>query len=72
MSKPNFAGALRMPDDERGLRDAGYTGVNVTLTRQVADGMHSAIIRAGQCGCVYDFRDVGPWRRFSDKRPVSA
>ncbi len=31
-----------------GLREAGLTGVSVTLTHQVADGVHSAIIRAAK------------------------
>jgi arsenite methyltransferase len=41
-----IAGALSTSEYGRGLRDAGFTDVNVTLTHQVADGMHAAIIRA--------------------------
>jgi arsenite methyltransferase len=41
-----IAGALSMADYRHGLETAGFTGVEITPTRQVADGMHSAIIRA--------------------------
>jgi arsenite methyltransferase len=41
-----IAGALSVTEYRQGLESAGFTGVDITLTRQVADGMHSAIIRA--------------------------
>jgi SAM-dependent methyltransferase len=41
-----IAGALSFGEFEAGLRDAGLTDVSVTPTHSVADGMHSAIIRA--------------------------
>jgi ubiquinone/menaquinone biosynthesis C-methylase UbiE len=41
-----IAGALSTSEYEAGLRAAGFTDVSVTLTHQVADGVHSAIIKA--------------------------
>ena len=41
-----IAGALSVAEYERGLADAGFTDVQITLIRPVADGMHSAIIKA--------------------------
>ena len=41
-----IAGALSFGEYERGLRDAGFDEVGVTPTHSVADGLHSAIIRA--------------------------
>jgi SAM-dependent methyltransferase len=41
-----IAGALSIGELERGLRDAGLADVEVTPTHAVADGMHSAIVRA--------------------------
>ncbi|HKZ91935.1 MAG TPA: arsenite methyltransferase [Candidatus Limnocylindrales bacterium] len=41
-----IAGALSFSEFEAGLRDAGLMEVSVTPTHDVADGMHSAIIRA--------------------------
>jgi arsenite methyltransferase len=41
-----IAGALSMTEFEAGLRAAGLVDVSVTPTHAVADGMHSAIIRA--------------------------
>lgn len=41
-----IAGALSIAEYEQGLTDAGFMDVQVTLTHQVADGMHSAIIKA--------------------------
>ena len=41
-----IAGALSFGEFEEGLRAAGLTDVSVTPTHSVADGMHSAIIRA--------------------------
>lgn len=40
------AGALSRSEYLDGLATAGFTGVEVTYTHQVADGLHSAIIRA--------------------------
>jgi SAM-dependent methyltransferase len=40
------AGALSRSEYEQGLRDAGFVDVEVTYTHAVADGMHSAIVRA--------------------------
>ena len=41
-----IAGALSFGEYRAGLTAAGFTGVDLTPTHQVADGMHSAIIRA--------------------------
>ena len=41
-----IAGALSFSEFAAGLRDVGLTDVSVTSTHLVADGMHSAIIRA--------------------------
>lgn len=41
-----IAGALSMSEYRDGLVAAGFTDVTITPTHQVADGMHSAIIRA--------------------------
>jgi SAM-dependent methyltransferase len=41
-----IAGALSRGEFEEGLRAAGLEDVSVTFTHQVADGMHSAIVRA--------------------------
>ena len=41
-----IAGALSRSEYEAGLRAAGFTDVSVELTSEVADGMHSAIVRA--------------------------
>jgi len=41
-----IAGALSRAEYEDGLRAAGFTGVEITFTHAVADGMHSAIVRA--------------------------
>jgi ubiquinone/menaquinone biosynthesis C-methylase UbiE len=40
------AGALSMSEYRAGLAEAGLTDVVVEPTHQVADGMHSAIVRA--------------------------
>ena len=40
-----IAGALSTGEYRAGLVAAGFTDVRITLTHQVADGMHSAIIR---------------------------
>jgi arsenite methyltransferase len=41
-----IAGALSMAEYRAGLAEAGFTDIAITPTHQVADGMHSAIIRA--------------------------
>ena len=41
-----IAGALSIGEYERGLADAGFTEIEITPTHEVAEGMHSAIIRA--------------------------
>ena len=41
-----IAGALSVTEYEAGLRAAGFAGVSVTFTHEVADGLHGAIIRA--------------------------
>src|SRR5438034_4202390 len=41
-----IAGALSKGEYEEGLRAAGFDDVDVTFTHEVADGMHSAIVKA--------------------------
>jgi SAM-dependent methyltransferase len=41
-----IAGALSKSEYESGLADAGFGEVSVAFTNRVADGMHSAIVRA--------------------------
>ena len=41
-----IAGALSISEYREGLATAGFTDVEITTTHGVADGMHSAIIRA--------------------------
>ncbi|MGH3777688.1 MAG: arsenite methyltransferase [Pseudonocardiaceae bacterium] len=41
-----IAGALSVSEYRDGLAVAGFTDITITPTHQVADGMHSAIIRA--------------------------
>ncbi|MGP3968741.1 arsenite methyltransferase [Streptomyces sp. 6N223] len=43
-----IAGALSFAEYRRGLEDAGFTGIEITPTHQVADGMHSALVRAAK------------------------
>jgi ubiquinone/menaquinone biosynthesis C-methylase UbiE len=45
-----IAGALSFSEFASGLREVGLTDVSVTSTHVVADGMHSAIIRATKPG----------------------
>ncbi|WP_029290375.1 arsenite methyltransferase [Cellulomonas sp. HZM] len=45
-----IAGALSRSEYLHGLAAAGFTGASVELTHEVADGMHSAIIRATKPG----------------------
>ncbi len=41
-----IAGALSKSEYEAGLRAAGFEDVSLTFTHQVADGLHSAIVKA--------------------------
>jgi arsenite methyltransferase len=41
-----IAGALSFTEYEQGLTRAGFVDIEITPTHQVADGMHSAIVRA--------------------------
>ncbi|MFE6907323.1 arsenite methyltransferase [Streptomyces erythrochromogenes] len=41
-----IAGALSFTEYRRGLEAAGFTDIEITPTHAVADGMHSAIVRA--------------------------
>src|SRR6185369_2044036 len=41
-----IAGALSIAEYEQGLTAAGFVDVEITPTHQVADGMHSAIVKA--------------------------
>jgi len=41
-----IAGALSISEYRNGLTAAGFTDITITPTHQVADSMHSAIIRA--------------------------
>jgi len=41
-----IAGALSIAEYERGLADAGFVDIDIRPTHEVADGMHSAIVRA--------------------------
>ncbi|MCC5479783.1 arsenite methyltransferase [Streptomyces sp. NPDC059680] len=41
-----IAGALSFTEYREGLQAAGFTAVDITPTHAVADGMHSAIVRA--------------------------
>jgi SAM-dependent methyltransferase len=41
-----IAGALSFAEYRAGLEAAGFEGIEITPTHQVADGMHSAIVRA--------------------------
>jgi arsenite methyltransferase len=43
-----IAGALTFTEYRDGLRAAGFTDIEITPTFQVADGMHSAIVRAAK------------------------
>ncbi len=41
-----IAGALSRSEYEEGLRASGFTDISVEFTHQVADGMHSALVKA--------------------------
>ncbi|MFK4099395.1 arsenite methyltransferase [Streptomyces sp. NPDC019531] len=43
-----IAGALSFAEYRAGLEAAGFTDIEITPTHPVADGMHSAIVRAGK------------------------
>ena len=43
-----IAGALSFAEYQAGLEAAGFTDIEITPTHAVADGMHSAIVRAGK------------------------
>ncbi|PSM45360.1 arsenite S-adenosylmethyltransferase [Streptomyces dioscori] len=43
-----IAGALSFAEYRRGLAAAGFTDIEITPTHPVADGMHSAVVRAGK------------------------
>ncbi|MFK4212734.1 arsenite methyltransferase [Streptomyces sp. NPDC030920] len=43
-----IAGALSFTEYRAGLEAAGFTGIEITPTHSVADGMHSAIVRAAK------------------------
>jgi SAM-dependent methyltransferase len=45
-----IAGALSVAEYEQGLADAGFVDIEITPTHEVAEGMHSAIIRARKPG----------------------
>lgn len=44
------AGALSIGEYRDGLTAAGFTDISITPTHHVADGMHSAIVRARKPG----------------------
>jgi arsenite methyltransferase len=41
-----IAGTLSFAEYRDGLAGTGFTGISIARTREVADGLHSAIIRA--------------------------
>ena len=43
-----IAGALSFTEYEDGLKSAGFTNVEITPTHEVADAMHSAMVRAAK------------------------
>jgi arsenite methyltransferase len=43
-----IAGAPSFAEYREGLSLAGFTGITITATRQVGDGVHAAIIRAAR------------------------
>jgi len=45
-----IAGALSFAEYRAGLEAAGFTDIEITPTHSVADGMHSAIVRATKPG----------------------
>ena len=61
-----IAGALSFSEFEAGLRDAGLTGISLTSTHTVADGMHSVIVKATKPA------DAAPWAPAARELPVTA
>ncbi len=43
-----IAGALSFDEYRKGLEEAGFTGISIEPSHSVADGMHSAIIKASK------------------------
>ena len=43
-----IAGALSFTEYELGLAAAGFTDIEITVTHELTDGMHGAIVRAGK------------------------
>jgi SAM-dependent methyltransferase len=43
-----IAGALSLSEYELGLREAGFAGISVQFSHEVADGIHGAIVRASK------------------------
>jgi arsenite methyltransferase len=64
-----IAGALSISELEAGLSAAGLTGVSVTPTHAVADGMLSAIVRATKPLAA---ERAGAGRRVAERLPVAA
>ena len=46
MAPERFASVLSQGEYEEGLKAAGFEDVSVVFTHEVADGMHSAIVKA--------------------------
>ena len=74
-----IAGALSMGEYRDGLTAAGFTDITITPTHQVADGMHSAIIRARKaaacCGvsgcCTADEHALDPAITVAESKAAS-
>ena len=75
-----IAGALSVSEYRDGLAAAGFTDITITPTHQVADGMHSAIIRARKpadacCGvhgcCTADEHAVDPTTTVAQSKAAS-
>ncbi|GGN64637.1 arsenite S-adenosylmethyltransferase [Streptomyces albiflavescens] len=54
-----IAGALSFAEYRQGLEAAGFTDIDITPTHQVADGMHSAIVRATKPPTTESVRQAG-------------
>ena len=67
-----IAGALSFSEFEAGLREVGLTDVSVTSTHLVADGMHSAIIRATKAAAEDKERPEGILRLLPAHFPLSS
>jgi hypothetical protein len=46
VDRAGLAGALSIAEYEQGLASTGFTEIEITPTHEVADGMHSAFIKA--------------------------